>query len=140
MSVMKKLIFWDCVAKTELCWIWTASKNSDGYGGLKLDGKSKKAHRVSWEMHNGPIPPGMHVLHRCDNPPCVRPDHLFLGTHKKNMEDRELKKRHGFAFYNQTHCRKGHELTPDNIGLKRRKYCIKCKRISDAKYRQANGS
>lgn len=78
---------------TDDCWFFIGSLNSDGYGNFQYKGKSDKAHRVSWKIHNGPIPEGMHVLHRCDNPACVRPDHLFLGTHQYNMADRDRKKR-----------------------------------------------
>ena len=58
-----------------------------------MNGKEVRAHRVSWELHRGPIPEGMSVLHKCDNPPCVNPEHLFLGTQKDNAEDCRVKRR-----------------------------------------------
>jgi len=69
------------------CLEWTANRNRLGYGLFQISGKSERAHRVAWEMANGPIPPGLCVLHRCDNPPCVNSEHLFLGTHTDNMHD-----------------------------------------------------
>jgi len=88
--------FWKKVDKSDgqgpkgQCWQWIASKDTCGYGLLK----PTSAHRVSWEIHNGPIPDSLSVLHRCDNPPCVRPEHLFLGTQKDNMQDRLAKGRY----------------------------------------------
>lgn len=75
------------VDETTGCWNWN-SLTRKGYGYLK-SGNSKKlsAHRVSWELHHGEIPDGLWVLHRCDNPQCVNPDHLFVGTAKDNNED-----------------------------------------------------
>src|SRR4030043_361681 len=90
-SVEKR--FWNKVNKTDDCWIWTAYCNKKEYGCFKFQDKSELAHRVSWIIHNGPIPNGLHVLHKCDNPPCVRPDHLFLGTDKDNANDRISKGR-----------------------------------------------
>lgn len=76
------------------CWVWTASLRPNGYGQLKFRGRAgRKAHRVSWELHNGPIPPGASVLHRCDNPACVRPEHLFTGVQATNMKDMDAKGR-----------------------------------------------
>ena len=86
--------FWEKVDKKEPddCWIWQGC--GDGrYGGIKSKGRMLKAHRVSWELANGPIPEGMCVLHHCDNPACVNPAHLFLGTHTDNMRDKEEKGR-----------------------------------------------
>lgn len=82
--------FWEKVHKTPTCWIWTASTTEFGYGQLLADGKRQDAHRLSWVLHYGPIPEGKCVLHNCpggDNPACVRPDHLWLGTKKDNAQD-----------------------------------------------------
>lgn len=79
--------FWRHVDKNNDCWEWTAHKIL-GYGIVGINrNKTKKAHRVSWELANGSIPQGLLVLHKCDNPGCVNPDHLFLGTQGDNMRD-----------------------------------------------------
>lgn len=80
------------------CWLWTASCMPDGYGQIKIGGRPKRAHRVSWELHHGPIPKldsyhGNCVLHKCDVPQCVNPDHLFIGTQADNMKDKVRKNR-----------------------------------------------
>lgn len=82
------------------CWEWTGTKLSGGdvgYGLCYFDRKAKVAHRVAYEMHYGPIPDGLNALHRCDNRPCVRPDHLFLGTQADNVHDMHRKGRHRFV-------------------------------------------
>lgn len=78
------------------CWAWTASRFSGGmrYGSFYLNGKNTHAHRAAWALLRGPIPKGMCVCHRCDNPLCVNPDHLFLGTVVDNNIDRDRKGRH----------------------------------------------
>lgn len=86
--------FWSKVKKTKTCWIWiSTNKVPRGYGMLKRKGRHHYAHRFSYEMHYGTIPKGLQVLHRCDNPSCIRPDHLFLGTQSDNMKDASKKGR-----------------------------------------------
>jgi len=87
--------FWDKVDKRgpDECWEWNGAKCSSGYGIIRIENRALSAHRVSYEIHYGPIPDGMHVLHICDRPPCCNPAHFFLGTHQDNMDDRVKKNR-----------------------------------------------
>lgn len=87
--------FWEKVDKSGDCWLWTGCVNSYGYGRINIKKKIIKAHRVSWGLLFGPIPKGLCILHKCDNPPCVNPDHLFLGTLSDNTKDMIAKGRGG---------------------------------------------
>lgn len=98
--------FWDESASG--CWIWNRYLNENGYGrtNLSLKGPTLYAHRISWMLHKGDIADGFYVLHKCDTPACVNPDHLYLGTQKENMGDMQKRGR----------SKKGRfKLTPEQI-------------------------
>lgn len=105
MRLMMEERFWIKVAMTadpDKCWEWQSSKCSTGYGKFStVERTNDYAHRLAWVFTYGAIPKGLHVCHHCDNPPCVNPNHLFLGTHQDNMRDRELKGRNGAARRNR---------------------------------------
>ena len=80
--------FWAKATRTDGCWIWTGARNPKGYGRFSLRGKTRRAHRVAWLATHGHWPPdSLMVCHSCDNPSCVRPDHLYLGTAATNQRD-----------------------------------------------------
>ena len=82
------------VRKTDSCWLWTGAKISTGYGLIRIDGSGRLVHRVAWELHTGePVPLKLCVLHRCDTPLCVNPDHLFVGSRADNVHDMDAKGR-----------------------------------------------
>ena len=86
--------FWSRVERSDGCWLWMGARLPSGHGQLLWRGKVIGSHRVAWMLDNeSDIPDGLWVLHRCDNPPCVRPSHLFLGTHSDNMKDAAAKGR-----------------------------------------------
>ncbi len=82
-----------CAKSKNGCLIWPKAKDRDGYGVASWRGRYVRAHRLAWQQTNGSIPEGLLVLHRCDNPPCCNPDHLWLGTHADNQADKKAKGR-----------------------------------------------
>lgn len=128
--------FWSKVSIGDGCWLWRASVNSDGgHGRFFVNETSIGAHRVSWLLHRGEIPDGMHVLHNCpdgDNPRCVRPTHLWLGTEVENQHDKKSKDRqaqgegHGRAVLTVEQVReiRAAEGGYGRISALARKYCV----------------
>ena len=99
------------------CWTWTGATLPWGYGKIGEQGKTPSAHRTSWEIHFGPVPDGMFVLHYCDNPPCTNPAHLFLGSNGDNRHDSVAKHRHAYGSrFPQS------KLTPELVRTIRRLY------------------
>lgn len=124
--------FWRKVQKgaEAECWEWDGRRDKDGYGTLRVGSTQVRAHRFSYELHVGPID-GL-VRHRCNNPPCVNPSHLRPGTHQENMDDRKA----AGNYRRKTHCKHGHEFTPENTSIERGgRYCRACRRRRSAEQR-----
>lgn len=118
----------------EACVEWGKGRDANGYGWVRHNGKMARAHRVAWEDAHGPIPAGLVVMHICDNPPCIRVDHLRLGTVADNNRDRKDKGRSRNGHTDKSHCASGHEFNPENTYVRPssgQRECRECKRIYD---------
>lgn len=127
--------FWAKVDRTGACWLWVAGVDRRGYGRFWARGHQHGAHREAYRLTYGEIPDGLFVCHRCDTPLCVRPSHLFLGSHAENMQDmvqkgRGSKSAHGPTAMNatKTHCPSGHPYSEGNTYLyQNRRACRTCR-------------
>jgi hypothetical protein len=145
--------FWAKVQKsTDGCWLWTASKFTTGYGQFACGRAMVGAHRISYWLVTSTLPEGFDICHKCDIRPCVRPDHLFLGTRAENVADCIAKGRFDTparavadakfraagtaALMARTCCKHGHEFTPDNTYImpNGRRSCRECRRRAGREY------
>lgn len=128
--------FWARVERGDGCWLWQGMTISGGYGRVGWRGMKAVAHRVAWELTYGPIPEGLWVLHRCDNPPCCNPEHLFLGSRLDNIADMVAKGRGANRFTHQPQeaCFRGHPYATSAVVDKRGKH--RC-RLCDAAHARA---
>ena len=120
------------IHRTDACWFWLGAADANGYGKLGDRDKVVYAHRVMWERENGPIPPGGVIMHTCDTPGCIRPEHLRLGTDKDNAQDMVSKGR--VQRYNaaKTRCKRGHPFNAANTFTDQRGHrgCRACRKIN----------
>lgn len=128
--------FWSKVRRSAGCWEWTASRTKRGYGQFLLTtGRPILAHRMVWVLTHGVIPDGLYVCHKCDNPQCVRPDHLFLGSQGDNMRDMSAKGRANPWGAKLTACTKGHPYNATNthVTAEGERQCRVCRRLKRSK-------
>jgi len=144
--LLRELFLEDVLVDGETaCWLWKGRLTWQGYGQTSLLGGARMAHRVAYALFTGEIPDGAHVCHQCDNPPCVNPSHLWLGSHTDNMHDKLVKGRHraGHNTGNNpfTHCPQGHEYSAANTYLYHgRRYCRTCHKQYAQNYQARDAS
>lgn len=121
------------------CIVFTGCRDANGYGILGVGKKYFKAHRVAWQLTNGQIPEKLFVCHTCDNPPCINPEHLFVGTALDNNRDKSQKGRAISGNYGKKYCVHGHKFTEENtIRYKKRRYCKECHKKHQKNWRLKN--
>jgi len=130
--------FWDKVNKTDSCWEWTAYLSQVGYGQFRIDGKTKYAHRLSYESIHGTIPNKLEIDHLCRNHKCVNPNHLELVTTQENTRRGNAGKKTGKLQRAKTHCLQGHEYNDTNTYIRpdEGRDCRICLRERCRKYQQ----
>jgi len=141
--------FWSKVDQRgpDECWPWLATTDRRGYGVFYYEGRNQRATRIAWSLENGePFPSDKDACHRCDNPGCVNPTHIWPGTPSENLKDDLAKGRlyiphpSQHANPNKTHCKWGHSLLGDNLQIKPRgnRQCRICGRLHREKWRKAH--
>lgn len=130
------------------CWLWTASTDRDGYGKFQYPGPDgrqihQRAHRYAYELFVGPIPDGLVVMHSCDTPSCVNPNHLDIGTPLENNDDKVAKGRHAQLWgtplkrTRQTHCLNGHPLSGRNLWVNPKTGWRRCRQCAADRARES---
>ena len=114
LSWADKLRFEKWIEKGDGCWLWKGTPSNRGYGRFSINNRDFQSHRVSLEHFKGVATAGMLILHRCDTPLCVNPDHLYLGSHEENMRDMVERGGHKYPT-----CPNGHPYTPENTYIRR---------------------
>lgn len=131
--------FWRKVNLLGSCWEWTGNRMKGGYGTFAFRKGTWGAHRVAYTLCVAEIPDDKMLLHSCDNPGCVNPAHLRVGSHKDNMEDKVARGRQRNGKESQTHCKRGHPLSGDNVYFKpsrpNSRNCRECKRERERKFK-----
>lgn len=128
-------VFWSRVRKTKTCWTWTGTMFTQGYGNFWDGNRNNRTNRYSYVLHFGPIKDKtLLVCHHCNNKACVRPEHLYLGTNKQNIQDAT---RDGLMYFHntfKTHCVHGHKFNKNNTYVRRDRpgyrQCKECGRIN----------
>lgn len=124
--------FWEKVKKTDSCWLWMAGTNKYGYGKFFINGKDTGSHRISYMLSFGFVSKNVFICHTCDNPPCVKLDHLFLSTPQGNMDDKVKKRRHMYG-NNHTNAK----ITKEDVRVIKRRYLTE--KISQSKLGEEYG-
>src|SRR5512138_295350 len=113
-------LFWSRCVRVGECLVWTGARQSHGYGHFTHEQRQIRCHVYAYELTNGPVPPGLFVLHKCDNRPCCEPSHLFVGTQAQNLADMVAKGRHATGYGRKGEAHWFARLTDDDVRVIRR--------------------